>query len=131
MALNILIVDDSPAMRRVVKRIVDISGLNVGKYLEAGNGIEALVVLHAELVDLILSDINMPNMNGEELLLEVRKDPALASIPLLVVSTDRSDTRVRQMISLGANGYIAKPFVPATLSNEMHRVLGGIPHEGF
>jgi len=131
MAFNILIVDDSPAMRRVVRRVVDIAGVDVGNYLEAGNGVEALVVLHNEWVDLIMTDINMPEMDGEELLLEVRNDPALATIPVLVVSTDRSEGRVRQMISLGADGYVSKPFLPATLSQEMYRLLGGTPNESF
>ena len=131
MAFNILIVDDSPAMRRVVRRVVDIAGVDVGNYLEAGNGVEALVVLRTEWVDLIMTDINMPEMDGEELLLEVRNDPALATIPVLVVSTDRSEGRVRQMISLGADGYVSKPFLPATLSQEMYRLLGGTPNESF
>jgi len=131
MAFNILIVDDSPAMRRVVRRVVDIAGVDVGNYLEAGNGVEALVVLRTEWVDLIMTDINMPEMDGEELLLQVRNDPALATIPVLVVSTDRSQGRVRQMISLGADGYVSKPFLPETLSLEMYRLLGGTPNESF
>jgi two-component system chemotaxis response regulator CheY len=131
MAFNILIVDDSPAMRRVVRRVVDIAGVDVGNYLEAGNGVEALAVLRNEWVDLIMTDINMPEMDGEELLLQVRNDPALATIPVLVVSTDRSEGRVKQMISLGADGYVSKPFLPATLSQEMYRLLGGTPNESF
>jgi two-component system chemotaxis response regulator CheY len=125
MAFNILIVDDSPAMRKVVRRVVDISGVQVGKYLEAGNGVEALAVLRSEWVDLVMTDINMPEMDGEELLNEVRHDDRLADMPVLVVSTDRSETRIRQMIAAGASGYIAKPFVPAALSEEIHRLLGG------
>jgi two-component system chemotaxis response regulator CheY len=125
MAFNILIVDDSPAMRRVVRRVVDISGADVGTLLEAGNGLEALALLRAEWVDLIMTDINMPSMDGEQLLLEVRKDPVLASVPVLVVSTDRSDARAKQMMTLGANGYLSKPFLPAELSTEIHRLLGG------
>ncbi|MDP9050155.1 MAG: response regulator [Acidobacteriota bacterium] len=128
MAFNILIVDDSPAMRRVVRRVVEISGMDVGKYLEAGNGLEALLVLRADWVDLIMTDINMPDMDGEELLLEVRIDPALACIPVLIVSTDRSEARAKQMISLGADGYVTKPFLPSTLSQEMYRLLGGAPN---
>ena len=131
MSFNILIVDDSPAMRRVVRRVMDISGVDVGKYMEAGNGLEALTVLRSDWVDLIMTDINMPEMDGEELLIEVRKDPMLSSIPVLVVSTDRSDARAKQMISLGADGYVSKPFMPATLSGEMYRLLGGTPDESF
>jgi two-component system, chemotaxis family, chemotaxis protein CheY len=131
MAFNILIVDDSPAMRRVVRRVVDLSGVQVGRYLEAGDGKQALAVLRSEWVDLILSDINMPEMDGEELLLEVRKDETLKSIPVLVVSTDQTEARIAQMLALGADGYISKPFAPAALSEEMHRLLGGVPDESF
>jgi two-component system chemotaxis response regulator CheY len=131
MAFNILIVDDSPAMRRVVRRVVDLSGVDVGNYLEAGDGVQALAVLRAEWVDLILSDINMPEMDGEELLLEVRKDETLKSIPVLVVSTDQTEARIAQMLALGADGYISKPFAPAALSEELHRLLGGVPNESF
>jgi two-component system chemotaxis response regulator CheY len=131
MAFNILIVDDSPAMRRVVRRVVDMAGVNVGRYLEAGNGTEALIQLRSDWIDLVMTDINMPDMNGEQLLVEVRRDPTLAAIPVLVVSTDRSEARVRQMMSLGADGYVSKPFLPATLSHEMHRLLGDNPNESF
>lgn len=129
MAFNVLIVDDSPAMRRVVKRVMEMCGVEVGTYHEAGNGIEALATLRSEWVDLVLTDINMPEMDGEELLLAVRKDETLAAIPVLVVSTDRSESRVQQMISLGANGYVSKPFLPEVLRDEMYRVLGGAPDE--
>jgi two-component system chemotaxis response regulator CheY len=131
MSFNILIVDDSPAMRRVVRRVMDISGVDVGKYMEAGNGLEALTVLRSDWVDLIMTDINMPEMDGEKLLIEVRNDPLLSTIPVLVVSTDQSDARAKQMISLGADGYVSKPFMPATLSGEMYRLLGGTPDESF
>jgi two-component system chemotaxis response regulator CheY len=131
MAFNILIVDDSPAMRRVVRRVLEISGVDVGEYLEAENGTEALVKLRSEWVDLVMTDINMPGMNGEQLLIEVRKDPMLAAIPVLVISTDRSDCRAKQMVALGANGYVAKPFLPTTLSQELYRLLGGDPNESL
>jgi len=131
MAFNILIVDDSPAMRRVVRRVVGLSGVQVGNYLEAGDGKQALTVLRAEWVDLILTDINMPEMDGEELLVAVRKDDTLKSIPVLVVSTDQTEARIEQMLALGADGYISKPFAPAALSEEMHRLLGGVPDESF
>jgi two-component system chemotaxis response regulator CheY len=131
MAFNILIVDDSPAMRRVVRKVVGMSGVDVGAYHEAGNGLEALDTLRAEWVDLIMTDINMPEMDGEKLLLEVRKDPALAAIPVLVVSTDRSESRVKQMISLGADGYVSKPFMPDVLRDQIYKLLGGASDESF
>jgi two-component system chemotaxis response regulator CheY len=64
-------------------------------------------------------------------LIEVRNDPMLSTIPVLVVSTDQSDTRTKQMMSLGADGYVTKPFLPATLSGEMYRLLGGAPNDSF
>lgn len=131
MAFIILIVDDSPAMRRVVRRVVDLSGFEIGKYLEAGDGCQALTVLRAEHVDLIVTDINMPVMDGEQLLLAVRSDADLSEIPVLVVSTDQSATRVKDMLANGANGYISKPFMPAALSEQMYKLLGGAPHAGF
>jgi two-component system chemotaxis response regulator CheY len=131
MPFNILIVDDSPAMRRVVRRVVDLSGFDVGKYLEAGDGEQALTVLRSEWVDLIVTDINMPGMDGEELLLAVRGDSLLAQIPVLVVSTDQSAARIDGMMANGANGYISKPFQPAALSAQMSRLLGGSPDAGF
>ena len=131
MAYNILIVDDSPAMRRVVRKVLDISGVEAGKYLEAGDGREALSVLRSEWVDLILTDINMPEMDGEELLVEVRNDAMLSSIPVLVVSTDQSESRMHRMMEIGADGYVPKPFLPAKLSEEISRLLGGAPNESF
>jgi two-component system chemotaxis response regulator CheY len=131
MAFNILIVDDSPAMRRVVRRVVDLSGFEVGKYLEAGDGIQALSVLYSEWVDLIVTDINMPGMDGEQLLMAVRKDSLLANIPVLVVSTDQTASRIEGMMAHGANGYISKPFMPAALSEQMNLLLGGTPDASF
>lgn len=131
MAYNILIVDDSPAMRRVVKRVIDLSGFEVGSYFEAGDGGEALVLLHAHWVDLIVTDINMPNVDGEQLLLAVRADAMLAEIPVLVVSTDQSASRIEGMMAQGANGYLAKPFMPAALGEQMSRLLGETCHASF
>jgi two-component system chemotaxis response regulator CheY len=131
MAFNILIVDDSPAMRRVVRRVVDLSGFEVGKYLEAGDGVQALNVLRSEWVDLIVTDINMPEMDGEQLLIAVRQDSMLSAIPVLVVSTDQSASRIEDMMAHGANGYVSKPFMPAALSEQMYKLLGGVPDAGF
>ena len=131
LAYNILIVDDSPAMRRVVRRVVELTQADIGNCFEADSGITALTALRANWVDLIMTDINMPGMDGEELLTEVRKDPMLAEIPLLVISTDHTDLRIAQMMKLGANGYISKPFMPAALGGEIARMLGGTCDAGF
>jgi two-component system chemotaxis response regulator CheY len=124
MAFTVLIVDDSPAMRSFVKRVLDLSGFEVGTYYEAGNGKEALDLLNREWVDVILTDINMPVMNGEEFVHNLTAHESFHSIPVLVVSTDRTEDRVRQMIALGAQGYVKKPFQPEQLREELERVLG-------
>ena len=88
MAFNVLIVDDSSSMRAVIRKIIRVSGFNVGEYLEAADGKEALKVLADEWVDLVLTDINMPNMNGLELIAEMKRDRMLQSIPVVMVTTE-------------------------------------------
>jgi two-component system chemotaxis response regulator CheY len=124
MAFNVLIVDDSPSMRKVIRRVLMLSGFEVGECMEAGDGLEALEVLDRAWMDVVVTDINMPNMNGEELLERLASDSMRSSIPVLVVSTDRSDDRLRRMMALGARGYVTKPFVPETLGAAMANIMG-------
>jgi two-component system chemotaxis response regulator CheY len=124
MAFNVLIVDDSPAMRSFIRRVLDLSGFDVGTYAEASNGEEALEVLRSQWLDVVLTDINMPKMDGEQFLRCLEADDVLRAIPVLVVSTDRTETRVTQMLSMGARGYVKKPFAAETLRDELERVLG-------
>lgn len=128
MALNILIVDDSPVMRAFIRRVVDLTGLDVGTYCEAGDGEEALKLLRERWMDLVLTDINMPRMNGEEFVRQLESDELLRTIPVIVVSTDSSQNRVQQMLALGAKGYVTKPFLPEVLRDEVEKVLG-VSHE--
>ena len=123
MAFRVLIVDDSPVMRTFIRRVMDMSGFDVGACFQASDGQEALDVLSKEWVDVILTDINMPNMNGEELLRFI--DSKKIDIPVVVVSTDATEVRVNQMLTLGARGYVRKPFAPEVLREELERVLGG------
>ena len=124
MAFDVLIVDDSPAMRAFIGRVIDISGLDVGKRLEASNGQEALDLLHRHWIDIILTDVNMPVMNGEQFVARLAEDEVLRSIPVLVVSTDGSEHRVHRMMSLGARAYVKKPFSPEQLRKTMEQLLG-------
>jgi two-component system chemotaxis response regulator CheY len=123
MAFNVLIVDDSPAMRSFVRRVLEYSGFDIGEFAQAGNGKEALALLARQWIDVILTDLNMPVMDGVELMRRLERDPVLRSIPVLVVSTDRTDHRVQQMLALGARGYVKKPFAAETLREEMETVL--------
>ena len=123
MELHVLIVDDSPAMRNFIRRVLDLSGLEVGLCLEASNGEEALRLLEDNWVDAVLTDINMPQMDGEELLRRMSEHAVLNLIPVLVVSTDRTEGRIQKMLTLGAKGYVTKPFAPETLREELEHSL--------
>ena len=124
MPFRVLIVDDSPVMRAFIRRIVVLSGMEGVGFLEASNGREALDLLQAQWVDVVLTDINMPAMDGEELVRRLAADGMLKSLPVVVVSTDGTESRMRQMLALGARGYVKKPFLPETLREELERVLG-------
>lgn len=124
MAFNVLIVDDSSSMRAVIKKTLKVSGFNVGQFLMAGDGKEALEVLEGEWVDIILTDINMPNMNGMELLTEMKKDEMLKSIPVVMVTTEGSDKVMEESTRLGAQGYVRKPFRPEEIKGILNSILG-------
>ncbi len=124
MAFQILIVDDSPSMREFIARVIALSGFDAGRCLQASNGQEALAVLRANWVDLVLTDVNMPVMNGEEFVSCMNADSLLCTVPVLVVSTDGTSHRVDRMLSLGAKGYVTKPFSPELLRSRMEELLG-------
>ena len=124
MAYRILLVDDSPAMRVFVRRVVRSSGIDVAECFEAGSGSEALNLLRRQVVDLILTDFNMPEMDGEEFLRLLKADRARRSIPVYVVSTDATEHTITRMLELGACGYITKPFCPDELRNSVEANLG-------
>ena len=124
MSYRILITDDSAAMRSFVRRVIELSGFDVAKCFEASNGEEALAVLRREWVDAILTDINMPGVDGEELLRRLAADDLLRAIPAIVISTDATQNRIQRLLALGARGYVTKPFEPETLRGELERTLG-------
>jgi two-component system, chemotaxis family, chemotaxis protein CheY len=127
-SLQILIVDDCPAMRAFIRRVIKLSGMDVGNYFEAANGEEALAILAAHPVDAVLTDINMPVMDGEEFVRRMRASELLRGTPVIVISTDATINRIHTMQALGATGYLQKPFGPEQLRNELDRVLG-VCHE--
>lgn len=122
--MNVLIVDDSPVMRSFITRVLRATGLDPCEPIQAGNGQEALAALRSQGVDLVLCDINMPVMDGEQFLREARGDASISLPPVIVVSTDARLDRVRQMLDLGALGYVTKPFAPEVLRSEIERVMG-------
>jgi len=129
MAYNILIVDDSFPMRAVIKKVIRASGFNIGELLEAGNGKEALEVMNRQWLDLVLTDYNMPDMNGLELLTTMKGNETLTDIPVVMVTTEGSTQRVEQFRSQGAVAYIKKPFTPEQIKSCLNGILGEPEHE--
>jgi two-component system chemotaxis response regulator CheY len=124
MAFRVLIADDSPAMRSVIRRVIQLSGFEVEEFLEAGDGGDALRLLGREAVDIVLTDINMPNVNGEQFMRSLKAEESLRATPVIVISTDATAHRIKRMLELGAKGYVTKPFFPEALREELERVLG-------
>ncbi len=124
MAFNILIVDDSPVMRKVIRRTINLSGIEVGDVIEAGNGREGLEEVEQQWIDLILTDINMPEMNGIDFIEALKTDEVMKSIPIIVISTEGRDTVVQEALSLGAADYITKPFQPEEIGQDILKILG-------
>ncbi len=120
----VLIVDDSSTMRKIVARSLRQAGLEFDKILEAGDGQEALGVLGAEKVDLVLSDINMPNMDGLAFLKAKAEDPGIAAIPVVMISTESGADIIGEAKANGAVGAIKKPFTPDQVNSTIKPLLG-------
>jgi len=123
MSGKILVVDDSSTMRKIVMRSVRQAGFEIDEFLEAGDGKEGLIVLGTNPVRLILSDVNMPNMNGLEFVKAVRANDSTKSIPIVMITTEGSEDMVNQAIGVGANGYIKKPFTPEKIKETLASFL--------
>lgn len=120
MGKNVLLVDDSSTMRKIIGRSLRQAGLDFDNIFEAGDGLEALEVLNTEHVDIILSDINMPNMDGISFLRAKAEIEGVKNIPTFMISTETGDDIIGEAKSLGALGAIKKPFTP----DKVNEVLG-------
>jgi two-component system chemotaxis response regulator CheY len=123
MAINILLVDDSAVMRAMLQRILGMTGVPLGRVFEAGDGESALATLKSEPVDLLMLDISMPVMRGDQMLELLRRDAQLAHLPVIVISSERSGERIAQVQRLGAH-YISKPFLPEQLREIIFQATG-------
>ena len=123
MGLNVLVVDDSAVMRAMIIKILHLSGLQLNEIHQAGNGEEALQRVDEDWIDLILLDVNMPIMNGEETLIRLRQNPESAELPVIVVSTEGSDKRIAALRELGAE-FVHKPFTPEILREIIVQMTG-------
>ena len=129
MAYNVLVVDDPLPMRGIIKKIIKASGFNVQQFFEASDGIEALTILNQEQLDLVLTDYNMPQMNGLELLEEIKKSDTLKSIPVVVITTEGSKKRLVDFLEKGAMDYIKKPFTPEEIKEKLNQIMGEPQYE--
>ena len=119
MALDVLIVDDSAAIRKILQRVLIQAEVPLGKVHEAGDGLEALAALKLHTVGLILSDINMPNMDGLQFLSAVKAQLATKNVPVIMITTEGSSTKVMEAVSLGAAGYVRKPFTAEQIKEKL------------
>ena len=123
MAVDILIVDDSSAIRKIIQRVLVQAEVTIGKVMEAGDGIEALAILKENKVGLILCDINMPRMDGLQLLGEIKANPEYKHIPVLMVTTEGAQAKVLEAVNLGAVGYVRKPFTADQIKEKLADLL--------
>jgi two-component system chemotaxis response regulator CheY len=124
MSLDVMIVDDSAAIRKILRRVLAQAEVPLGQVHEASDGVEALEVLKNQAVQLILCDINMPNMDGIELLEKVKaRDHHLHAVPFIMVTTEGSQARVMQALELGAAGYVKKPFTADQIKEKLTGII--------
>ena len=124
-SLRFLIVDDSITIRRIIINALKTVGyLNV---IEAANGKEALSKLESENIDFLITDWNMPEMNGLDLTKEIRKNPTFMQLPILMITTRGTETDVIDALQARVNSYIVKPFTPQELKSKIDEVLNSVP----
>lgn len=123
--ISVLIVDDSSVMRKLVERSLRQAGIEISEVTEAGNGMEALSAVKVGRFDLILSDINMPVMDGLEFIRNLSNVENAKKVPIVMVTTEGSESRVVEALSQGARGYIRKPFTPDQIKERVTPLLEG------
>ena len=123
MPVDVLIVDDSAAIRKILQRVLALTNLPLGKVVEAADGREAMEVIKQRTFGLILSDINMPNMDGLQLLREIRSSEKWKHVPVVMISTEGSQTKVMEAVRLGAQGFVRKPFTADQIKEKLAGIL--------
>lgn len=124
MSFNILIVDDSRTIRSVIKKTLYIAGVPLNEVYEASNGLEGLQFMRDSWIDLCFADINMPVMNGIEMIEKMLEDQLLAKLPVVIVSTEGSKTRIEELFKKGVRAYLRKPITPEIVRNVVKEILG-------
>lgn len=121
--IRVLIVDDSSVMRKIIGRALLQSGFEIANLYEASNGTEGLELLQARQVDIILSDINMPVMDGLEFLRQMRAQNLAPGVPVVMITTESSAEHVKRAIEAGARGYLRKPFTAEQIQERVTPLL--------
>lgn len=129
MSYSILIVDDSLPMRSVIKRTLKAAGYGGAELLEAANGQEAINLLKNAWIDIIITDYNMPVMNGLEFIKAIKKDEMSKEIPVVVISTEGNESKIKEFMDCGAAGYITKPFTAEAIRDLIVNILGEADYE--
>jgi two-component system, chemotaxis family, chemotaxis protein CheY len=119
MPLDVLIVDDSSAIRKILQRVLAQTDVAINRVLEAGDGNEGLELLKKEKINLVLSDINMPNMDGLQFLTAIRANDEWKDLPVLMITTEGSQAKVLEAAHLGASGYVRKPFTAEQIKEKL------------
>jgi two-component system chemotaxis response regulator CheY len=119
MPLDVLIVDDSAAIRKILQRVLRQAEVPVRQFFEAGDGAQAIETLKNQEVGLILSDINMPNMDGLQLLSYLKASELWKNVPVIMVTTEGSQAKVMEAVQLGAAGYVRKPFTAEQIKEKL------------
>ena len=122
MGMNILIVDDSSVMRTMILKTLRMSGLSLGDVYAASNGVEGLEILSRQWTDMVILDINMPEMNGEDMMIRMKENPETRDIPVIVISTEGSKTRIENLVKMGAT-FVRKPFTPEIIRDAINQRL--------
>src|ERR1039458_3522281 len=120
---DVLVVDDSAAIRKILTRVLRQTGMAVQTIREAGDGQEALALMAQHRIDLVLSDINMPKMDGLQLLASLKASPLWQSVPVVMITTEGGETKVAEAVRLGAAGYVRKPFTADQIKEKLVRIL--------
>ncbi|MCH8124641.1 response regulator [candidate division KSB1 bacterium] len=123
MGFTVLVVDDSSVMRKIISKNLRQAGVKIDHLLEAGDGQEGLEQLEKWQCDIILSDINMPNMDGLEFVKEIRKKRQLDQCRIIMITTESGTDIMEEVMNAGANGYVVKPFSPDQILDKINRAI--------
>ncbi|HEV3201247.1 MAG TPA: response regulator [Bryobacteraceae bacterium] len=123
MESDILVVDDSAAIRKILQRVLRQTGMAIRAIHEAGDGQEALELLKSQTVNLVLTDINMPKMDGIQFLAAIKASPKWRNIPVVMVTTEGGEAKVGEAVRLGAAGYVRKPFTADQIKEKLAGIL--------